>query len=131
MNPPNKSKILILVALLIVLGSFLAYRESRDIPADSSKWQAVFLEDGQVYFGKLSSYNSRFALLDQVYYLKISGGLQQGSAGDPAGQLNLIKLGGEAHGPEGRMYVAKDKILFIENLKGDSRVVQAITNNAR
>lgn len=119
----------IILALVILSGAVLLFVNStRGMPGDSSKWQAVFLSDGQVYFGKLGNHNSRFALLEEVYYLKFSGGLQQGSAGDPAGQLNLIKLGGEAHGPEGRMYIAKDTILFVEDLKETSAVVQAINN---
>lgn len=125
-NPKLKLGLVFALAFLI---AFMYVRETRDIPRDSSHWQAVFLTDGQVYFGKLSNFNTRFALLDQVYYLKFSQGLQQGDLNNVSSQqLNLIKLGGEAHGPENRMYIAKDKILFLENLKDGSSVVQAITN---
>jgi hypothetical protein len=66
----------------------------------------------------------------------VAEGLQQEKVGSGTqtlskGNLNLIKLGGEAHGPEGDMYIAKDKILFFENLKDNSTVVQAILNNSR
>ena len=130
MNYHNNPKVKI-AACLVALGIVITicFWRSRDIPADNTRWQAIFLTDGQVYFGKLANYNSRFAVLDQVYYLKFSEGLQQGKASLLAGQLNLIKLGGEAHGPENKMFVAKDKILFIENLKNTSLVVQAITSS--
>jgi hypothetical protein len=129
MNLHNNTR-RIIALIVIALGLCIIFLNGRhDLPTDSSRWQAVFLEDGQVYFGRLSSYNQRFALLDQVYYLKLSSGLQQGAASELGGQLNLIKLGGEAHGPEGKMYIAKDNILFVENLKDDSAVVRAISRS--
>ena len=130
MNYHNKGFKAGALLLLAILLATLFLWGKRDIPADSSRWQAVFLTDGQVYFGKLRNHNDRFALLDKVYYLKFSQGLQQSYGNNPgSSQLNLIKLGGEAHGPENRMYISKDQILFIENLKENSAVVQAILNN--
>lgn len=128
MSHNNKIRITAFLIAFLGVASFVYHRNS--VPTDSSKWQAVFLTDGQVYFGKLGNYNSQFVLLDQVYYLKFSQGLQEGNANNISNrELNLIKLGGEAHGPENQMYIAKDKIQFIENLKDTSSVVQAITNH--
>jgi hypothetical protein len=132
----NKKTIIIsIIVLAAILCAICAHKRAFSLPKSSgNQWQAVFLTDGQVYFGKLENENLRFAKLSEVYYLKVSGALQQGT--DAAGtlsekSLNLIRLGGEAHGPEGEMFIAKDKILFIENLKNDSAVVQAIQNNLR
>lgn len=131
----NKHKLIIGGVFLLILIGLCWYRNTHEFSTDSSaKWQAVFLTDGQVYFGELSHYNRRFALLKNVYYLKYTNGLQQDQTGEStlsSRNLNLIKLGGEAHGPEGEMYVAKDKILFFENLKETSTVVQAILNNQK
>ena len=124
----NKNLYRLLAAIFAVILVFIYTNHQNALPTDSSKWQAVFLSDGQVYFGKLRNYNNRFATLDQVYYLKFSEGLQQARAnGEASPQLNLIKLGGEAHGPEGKMYIARDKIMFVENLRDNSKVAQAIT----
>src|SRR4051812_2348843 len=105
--PQSKRKpfyIIIPVIILVLVFSYLKINNA--LPHNSSKWQAVFLSDGQVYFGKLSNYNNKFALLDRVYYLKFAQGLQEGGANAIASQqLNLIKLGGEAHGPENQMYL--------------------------
>lgn len=128
----NNKKILIIVAVLVILlGVFCIYKRTHDLPSGlSGRWQAVFLDDGQVYFGRLSASNAHYAVLREVYYLKVTGALQQGE-GNAGGisdkSLNLIKLGGEAHGPENEMYIAKTKILFIENLKNDSNVLKAIS----
>lgn len=89
-------------------------------PINSGEYQAVFLDNGQVYFGKLKQKSDFFSLTD-VYYLQSgTGSLDQTSS------LSLSKLGNEAHGPEDKMEINKDHILFIEDMKPDSKVVKAI-----
>ncbi|MBI4033923.1 MAG: hypothetical protein HY378_00025 [Candidatus Brennerbacteria bacterium] len=92
-----------------------------------SDYQAVFLTNGQVYFGKLYKERNRYPVLREVYYLQVTQPpqpLQEGQT--PPQNINLVKLGGELHGPQDEMRISRDQILFIEDLKGDSRVLQAI-----
>jgi hypothetical protein len=100
---------------------------------DSSKYQAVFFTNGQVYFGKLASMNSEYMKLTDVYYLQTqsqedtdSDNPQQASA-DQNANTTLIKLGDEIHGPEDEMIISKDQILFYENLKTDGKVSESIS----
>ncbi len=87
----------------------------------SGEYQAVFLDNGQVYFGKLERRDNAFYALSDVFYL------QSGAVGvDQVGNLALTKLGSEAHGPEDKMELNVDHILFIEDMKQDSKVVNAI-----
>lgn len=88
-----------------------------DIPTD--KWQAVFLEGGQVYFGRMTDTGGDYVTLSNVYYLKEASELSQSN-------LNLVKLGGELHGPEDTINIRKESISFWENMKDTSRVVQTI-----
>ena len=85
----------------------------------NGEYQAVFLDNGQVYFGKLKTGNDFYELTDVFY-------LQAGSAGVDQASLSLLKLGNEAHGPEDKMQINKDHVLFIEDMKSDSKVVSAI-----
>ena len=89
-----------------------------DIPEDT--WQAVFLNDDQVYFGKLKDHDANYLTLSEVYYLRTTADLESSS------NLNLIKLGGELHGPEDTIFIPKESVLFWENMKESSRVVQSI-----
>ncbi len=91
-----------------------------------SKWQAVFLSNNQVYFGKLKDVSSNYLTLSQVYYLRTATELEQNQAA--GSNLNLIKLGGEVHGPEDTIYIPKASVLFWENMKDTSRVVQTINS---
>lgn len=92
-----------------------------DVVIDTGEFQAVFLDNGQVYFGKLKRSSKTFYELTDVFYM------QSGNVGlDKTSNLSLSKLGGEAHGPEDKMNINVDHILFIENMTTDSKVVKAI-----
>jgi hypothetical protein len=139
-NTNNFKWSLFVVALVVIIFGawFFTSRESEVAPESaneavvevviSGKYQAVFLDSGQVYFGKLKKSNKIFYSLTDVFYLKT------GTVGlDKVSNLSLTKLGGEAHGPEDKMEINVSHILFIENMRSDSKVVSAInqykTNN--
>ena len=98
--------------------------------ADFSKYQAVFLTNGQVYFGKVADANNQTLVLEDIYYLRSAKNLQlsenQAAASAEADNFSLVKLGNEIHGPEDRMSISLSQILFVEDLKANSKVVEAI-----
>jgi hypothetical protein len=144
---PNKMKWIVIgvVALLIVVLAvwyFAGSKNGKVLGAStSSTYQAVFLSNGQVYFGKLSDKGDWIELSD-IYYLQVTQNLQQAATADQtktaipsttpaAGQtqtpnIQLVKLGSELHGPKDVMHIMRDKVLFWEDMKDDSKVVAAI-----
>lgn len=95
---------------------------------DKTKYQAVFLNGGQVYFGRVKDLNSRFVILDSIYYLRVN---QQQSEGQDQNQqanqdVSLAKLGCELHGPQDQMIINREQVTFWENLKDDGQVAKAI-----
>jgi len=105
------------------------------ISYDKAKYQAVFLNNGQVYFGKIDSYNDSYLELTNIYYIQVIPALQQGQEDDKndnkkqeqqQDQITLVKLGNELHGPMDKMTINKDQVVFVEDMKDDSKVVQAI-----
>jgi hypothetical protein len=101
---------------------------------DSGKYQAVFLTNSQVYFGKLQTLNNDYFKLTDIFYLQSnqtdsstdSKNPQQTST-DQNADVQLIKLGSELHGPDDEMVVSKDQVLFFENLKADGKVSKSIS----
>ena len=91
----------------------------------SGKYQALFLTNGQVYFGKIISMTADTVTMKDIYYLQ-QGVQNQEKKEDTNTQLQLTKLGKELHGPEDVMYVERSQVLFWENLKDDSQVVKNI-----
>lgn len=98
---------------------------------DATKYQAVFFTNGQVYFGKLHTFNNEYMKLSDIYYLQTQSGDQTESKNPQKSttdqnNVQLIKLGDEIHGPEDEMVIAKDQVLFYENLKPKGKVAQSI-----
>ncbi|MCA9376114.1 MAG: hypothetical protein KC925_03545 [Candidatus Doudnabacteria bacterium] len=87
--------------------------------------EAVFLDNGQVYFGTVVRSSYRELHLTNVHYLQTSP-LIETSEDAPDTELNLVKLGSELHGPEDRMVINRDHVLFTEELQPSSVVVQAM-----
>lgn len=125
-------KKIIIVAVVVVLfaAGFAAYSlKFADSDIKKNQYQAVFLTNGQVYFGKLSNSQSKYLKLQDVYYLQVQSDQKEAQAQNqqPAiGEPQLIKLGEELHGPEDFMNISEDQVTFWENLKQDSKVVKAI-----
>lgn len=96
----------------------------------NDKYQAVFLTNGQVYFGKIRAVSPRFVDLQSIYYLS-SQQAQPDTSKDSAANNNkfsLVKLGCELHGPYDQMIINRDQVTFWENLKDDGQVAKAISS---
>ena len=117
----------IIVSLIVIVAAFGAYQKQGTTTTDieTDKYQAVFMTNGQVYFGKLADVTHAYADLTDVYYLQVQQAVQP-AATDQKSQVSLTKLGSELHGPTDKMHISRDQILFWENLKDDSTVVKAI-----
>lgn len=130
----NKNKILMIV-LYVILAAAIIYAVIATkgfglikSGSTSGDYQAVFLTNGQVYFGKLANTNGQWATLTDIFYLQVQQQVQptDGSS-DKQSSVTLVKLGNELHGPADEMKINRDQILFWENLKNDGKVLEAIT----
>ncbi len=133
--PSIASKILVILLIVIsvlligLIASKLFFSKESASAIKSDSYQALFLTNGQVYFGKLSRIESNYVKLTDIYYLQVQQQVQPKDAKTQTAdqpQVSLAKLGSELHGPEDTMYVAKAQVLFWENIKSDGKVVQAI-----
>lgn len=84
---------------------------------DRTTYQAIFLTNDQIYFGHLKNINSDYLLLSEAHYVKVNE--------DGNGQI--VKLGViEPHGPRDKMIINQDQVIYWENLKPNSQVVETI-----
>jgi hypothetical protein len=129
------SRIILAVAavgavLILITAGWLLYQRSGAGAIDSSKYQAVFFTNGQVYFGKLQQLGGGYMKLTNVYYIQSQDdqNTDNPQEGDEESQpeMKLVKLGNELHGPEDAMMISKEQILFFENLKPDGDVAKTI-----
>ena len=120
----------IAILLLALAGSVaIGGPKSQSKYVDSSKMQAVFLNGGQVYFGKINTLNDKFMRVNDIYYLRVNQQVQpDGSAAANNQDISLVKLGCELHGPQDSMVINQSQVIFWENLKDDGQVAKAVAD---
>jgi len=89
-------------------------------PTFSTEYQAVFMDNGQIFFGKMEGAGSPYPLLKEVYYIG-----KQASPDGKEVKTMLIKRGNEWHSPDS-MYLNSRHIVIIESVGAGSRVAQLI-----
>lgn len=126
--------VLVVVAVGVKTDGFGLRVKSGDVAGvtASNGYNAIFLSNGQVYFGQLDEVNDNWMKLSKIYYLQVEQqkDLQPtsedttNSAQQP--KLSLVKLGNELHGPTDEMTINTKHVIFYEQLKDDGKVAQSI-----
>jgi len=89
----------------------------------AARYQAVFLSNGQTYFGRFIDRIGPYVKIENAYYIQTNT-----PADDQAPpESRLIKRGNELHQPLPVVLIPKTAILFIEDLRADSPIGQFMT----
>lgn len=110
----------VLMLLVLTVVRLLSPQDSLASAIAPNEYQAVFLTNGQVYFGSLSAPGGDFYYLRHVYYLASRGSLQSGR---PAGVF-LKAITTSAHAPQDLMIINRSQISFVENLDPAGKVAR-------
>ncbi|MGC9048847.1 MAG: hypothetical protein ACP5IX_01345 [Patescibacteria group bacterium] len=132
-RPKSKKGLLVLIVVIVIilllivvwLKLWILSGKTFELSGSSKTWKAVFLTNGQVFFGKVVKETKETLVLHNIYYLQVQQ-LTTEQSKEQQPQFTLIKLGEEIHGPTNEMRINRDHILFVETLKPNSRVVQTI-----
>lgn len=109
--------------MLIAVAAILLGCNNDQSSKFETTYQAVLLTNGSVYFGKLDGYQTKFPVLNDVYYVQ--------TGVDPATKKSssvLVKRGKELHSPD-RMYLNPSQIVLVEPVGPDSKVAQLIAES--
>jgi len=135
------AKIVFLVVVVAIVAVVVWWLVALNMNSESkavntSEYQAVFLTNGQVYFGKLKVVTPNYLKLSNIYYLQVQSTstgttaasqlAATSSSGTSGNNVQLVKLGNELQGPEDMMAINRQQVLFWENLKPSGKVTQAI-----
>ena len=111
-----KKTILIIVLVIFVLACFyLVYAAGSKNWPFKVKYQAVALENGEIYFGNLSLFPNPKIM--NVWTL-------QQTQGEEKSNLQLVPFKSSYFSPENTMYLNMEKISWWTNLDGESQVVK-------
>ncbi len=126
--------ILAVVALAVVGWLFWSNSKNAATGIDTSKYQAVFMSNGQIYFGKLSDFNDASLKITNIYYPQAQTTEETSTKTDVQSEqsnIQLFRVTDGVHGPEDQMIITKSQVLYYENLKSDSKVTQLIEQNEK
>ncbi|HEX7368243.1 MAG TPA: hypothetical protein VF261_01135 [Candidatus Saccharimonadales bacterium] len=123
--------IILLFCVVILVAGFVAVLifgngdQSRFIK--SNKYQAVFLTNGQVYFGHIEGMGGNYIRLGNIYYLTQDNASATSSSSSANSNYTLVKLGcQQIHDPYDEMIINRSQVSFWENLQDSGKVVQSI-----
>ena len=139
-----KLVLFICIAAAAVFGIRMLYRHIVYAGIDTTRYQAVYLTNDNVYFGKVHIQLTGDIFLTDVFRVQAasttSGTGQNGdtstdqtttstsTSSESTGDIRLIKPGKELHAPDDTMLIKRSNVLFIENLKTNGSVTQAIVD---
>ena len=109
-------------ASMILLAA--ACRTEANVKFDTT-YQAVLLDNGSVYFGKLQGAGTQYPVLTDVYYVQ-----SQVNQDTKEVKNILIRRGNEWHSPD-RMYLNARHIVLIEPVGSNSKVAELIAQDKK
>lgn len=102
-----------IIALIIILIAIIYWRQNNI----EKPYYAVYLESGDIYFGKLNIVPN--LSLSDVYFLQKNQSNEQNP-------FSVLKFENAFWSPENKVYINKDKIVWKTKLKNDSQVLNII-----
>ena len=131
-NLKRKSRLIKLGALMgglalilgIALVTMLIMKAQPAQMIDTSKYQAVYLNSGQMYFGKLQNASGDFLVIKSPYIAQDVAASDDKT--DDKTQTTLLKVTTQVYGPEDSIAIKSSQVAFWQNLRDDSKVTQAI-----
>jgi hypothetical protein len=86
----------------------------------SARYQAVFLANGQTYFGRYLDRIGPYVKVENAFYIATQPTVEEGQTPES----RIIRRGSELHQPLPWVLIPKTAILFVEDLRPDSQVAQ-------
>ena len=115
--------VLIAIVVFLVVTIFIS-------PVKGGDWYAVFLTNGQTYFGHVVKQNSQVLVLRDVHYLQVQQIAPTEEGQTPQSQFSIVNISDDIHGPESEMQISRIHILYSQKLKEDSQVIILIEQRA-
>jgi hypothetical protein len=116
---------ILVVATIFAVAFNKTNNQSKFVKSDD--YQAVFLTNGQVYFGNISDVNKDYIRLGNIFYLTQNTTTSSSGQTTTDGNYTLVKLGcQQIHDPLDEMVIQQNQVSFWENLNGSGKVVTSI-----
>ena len=92
------------------------------LPSFGARYQAVFLANGQTYFGHYIDRLGPYVKVENAFYIQQAPTAEEGQTPES----RIIRRGSELHQPVDTMYIRRDRVLAIERVTAGSPIGLAI-----
>jgi len=117
----KKTLIYILIIILALIIAYFSYTWGKQIfPFSESKYQAVQLISGDIYYGKLRTFPC--CKISEAYIIQTNKPQKEGETAT----TQLVPLSSLFFAPENTMHFSKNQLLWWTNLGNDSQVLKVI-----
>jgi len=120
--------VLVLIFVSISLWQDGTARNTIQLLKYRGSYQAVFLTNGQAYFGNITEITNEYILLKDPYSIKVQQKQTDEEGQAKQSEIKLLSIEDEFYKPEGYMLIEKSAINFIEELKDSSQIIDIIEN---
>lgn len=117
----KKNFIIIIIVLIVVLFFYLAFAWGKGIWPFSTTYQVVTLVNGEVYYGRFSSFPSP-KIVDAWLFQQTPAQEEEGADN----VVDLIPFTSLFFAPKNVIYLEKSQILWWSDLEKDSAIIQLI-----
>ena len=120
----------VLVASLIAISSFLVFDafvlHGVAVFSPDNGYYAVYLQSGEIYFGKLERLSFSMGLIGPSVVLKNPYFLVRDADGQ---NFKINKFKDAIYGPENEIILNPEKVLWLSPLRADSPIMETLKNN--
>lgn len=96
---------------------------------DTSKYQVVYLVNGQAYFGKLQNTSGDFLVLKSPYIAQsVENTDKDSNTSTGSTQTTILKVTDQVYGPDDSIAIKSSQVAFWQNLRDDSKVTKAVNS---
>ena len=122
----KKGAFVVLFIILIISGYFYFFHSRENNKTENQidkSWYSIKLQNGEVYYGQIENTSADPVVIKNVYY---DYDLINKTEKTEQTGLRLVKKGKETYGPAGVMEVVRSNVMYMDQLKADSKVLKAI-----
>ena len=129
-------KLVVIILVLVLAVTFIGvslwqdgtFRNVSQTIRFKNSYQAVFLSNGQLYFGKITEITNEYIMMDSPHFLQLAQEPGEQVESEVQPEMKLISIKDEFHKPKDFVMIEKSSVIFIEELRGASQIADAIEN---
>ena len=129
-------KIIFMILIFLVVVAFITvslwqdgtFRNISQSFRFKNSYQAVFLNNGQLYFGKITEITNEYIIMEKPHFLQLAQESEDLEVQEVQPEMKLISIKDEFHKPKDFVLIEKSAVIFIEELRDVSQIADAIAN---